>query len=115
MFAQMKSLKNKRGSLSIEALISVSTFLVLIVFLISLITLISTEERLDQRSYDILKELEIYNYLYEKVGFDDIIDFSLYKDRIDAYVKEIPGVPNEYLEVLDFDEWYISESKAVLL
>lgn len=108
-------LKNKAGVLSIEALMSVSIFLLVIVILINLLTLISTEERMDQYSYDLIKELEIYNYLYEKIGFDEITDLSSYKDAIYQYAKQIPNLPEEYLELLDFDEWCIDKGKEFFL
>lgn len=107
-----KKINNLDGSLSVEALISISVFLILIVFFINMITVVSLEDKIDQSTVDLISELEIYNYLYEKIGFDQILNIDGYKDRITDY---IGNTREEWLEYLNFDKLILDKGKESFL
>ena len=47
-----------------------------------MVSLIASEEQIDQFTFDQTRKLEVYNYLYEKVGFKDAVDLEVYKQKI---------------------------------
>ena len=108
----MKKINNSNGSLSIEALISVSVFLILMVFFINMITIVSLEDKVDQSTVDLISEIEIYNYLYEKIGFNQVLNIGSYKDRILSYIGSENGA---WLEYLDFDKSILDKGKECFL
>lgn len=64
-------MNDDRGVISVEALIAVTVFIVLMSFLLSLTKLFYIEDVMSQTVLEEVGELEKYNYLYEKVGVFD--------------------------------------------
>lgn len=59
---------NKEGSISVEALISVSIFLLLAGFLVGLIQFVGINDYVSQEVFNEVHKLELFNYAYEKIG-----------------------------------------------
>lgn len=69
----MKNLiMNRKGAVSIEALIAFSVALLLMGFLIQLLLFLPDEEVKTQQLYDAIVDFEIFNYAYEKIGVKSI-------------------------------------------
>ncbi len=82
---------NKRGSITVESVIVVSTFIVVLSFLFQLMLLPSKEDISSQQIFDSLNELDNYSYAYEKIGLMEIKDqlhiISPYKKYVDDIFK----------------------------
>lgn len=59
---------NNRGSISVEALIGVTVFVLLMVFLGQMLMVFSAEDIVSQKVFDGVYQLENHGYLYEKIG-----------------------------------------------
>ncbi len=60
---------NDKGNISIEALISVTVFILLMIFLWQMLMIFSVEDTVSQQVFDDIYQLENYGYIYEKIGF----------------------------------------------
>ena len=72
---------NKKGNISLEALISVPVFIIFATFLVALIHFIGLHDIMSQ---EVLKELEMvshYNYAYECIGEISLEDLGFLKDQ----------------------------------
>lgn len=79
-------IKNKRGLISVEALLTVTIFVLLMSFLISLLQLFYIEDVLSQKVFDSVDELEKMNYLLEKIGDVHLEDLAI--DNLPIDLKE---------------------------
>ncbi len=105
-------MKNSKGSLSVEALFSVSVFFLVILLLISIFSIFSTEEIMNQYTYDLIEEIEISNYMFEKIGFSDV---EIYKEKIESYLEDIPFDSEMFIEYLDISKTLASKGKNIFL
>ncbi len=83
------AIMNKRGSLTVEAVISVSTLILVLSFLFQIIILPSNEDIFSQKVFDALNELDNYSYAYEKIGLIEITDKL---DIVKGYSKYINSI-----------------------
>jgi len=86
---------DSRGNISVEALISITLFILLMSFLFQMLSMFSKEDKMSQIIFDEIYALENYGYLYEKVGLlDQEIDVNLGEhqeiiDLINTSIKKI--------------------------
>ncbi len=75
-------MKSNKGSVSIEALIVVTTLILMMTFLFQMIVMFPKEDLRTQIVYDALNDLEHHHYIYNKVGFLEL-DFTVGHEDID--------------------------------
>ncbi|MBI9014861.1 MAG: hypothetical protein JEZ08_21710 [Clostridiales bacterium] len=69
---------DRKGNISVEALISVTLFILFMSFLFQMLSMFSREDKMSQIVFDGIYTLENYGYLYEKIGvLDQEIDMDL--------------------------------------
>lgn len=85
---------NKKGSITVEALISVSIMILVLTSLFQLLTLYPTEDIQVQKTYDALNQLDTAYYLYHKVGVFDF-DFKSGNDSLDQLISSTRDYLNQ--------------------
>lgn len=90
-----RHIMNNRGSISVEALITVSVMILLMAFMIQFMFFIQEEDLRTQYVYDALEDLEVCNYLYEKIG---VIKIPIPDSPYTEYVSELVKSLEEYVD-----------------
>lgn len=65
------TMTDRKGNISVEALISVTLFILFMSFLFQMLSMFSKEDKMSQIVFDGIYTLENYGYLYEKIGVLD--------------------------------------------
>jgi hypothetical protein len=106
---------NRKGSLSIEALISCSVLLMLLVILVSLFSFLSVEDQMAQAVLDEAKSLEMDYYLIQKVGISDWSILQSIDQVLPEYVEEILGQRfSSYSELVTVESFMYLRLKYLL-
>lgn len=77
----------KKGNVSVEALISVSVFMLFVLFLIQVLLGFASESIAAQNILDGLEDLENYNIVIESIGISNEMD-SFFVDHLSEWVDE---------------------------
>jgi hypothetical protein len=82
-------MKLKKGSISIEAVISLSTLILFFSFLIQALLFYGFHDQTAQTIYDEIDSLSHYNYIYESVGIFNMADYPAFESEIPAEIKPL--------------------------
>lgn len=82
-------LKNKEGVITIESMIAVSILVIVMTTLMSIVTYFLIQDTHGQALLDLLDEVEVHNYLFEKMG---IVDFQVL-DEYHFLLEKLPIEP----------------------
>lgn len=88
---------NNKGSISIEALITLTVMILLMAFMIQMMFLLPEEDLMTQYVYDALETLEISNYMYHKIGILDLpLPDSPYSDYLSGVMNDLDDYAASY-------------------
>ena len=80
-------MKSKRGSISIEAVIGLSTLILFFSFLVQVLLLYGFHDQTTQKIYDEVNKLSHYHYIYESIGPLEASDYSWIESQIPGDIK----------------------------
>jgi len=86
-----KHIKNKSGSITVEAVISVAVMILVLTSMFQLLTLYPEEEVTLHKTYDALNQLDNAYYLYHKVGVYDF-DYDTGHQILDQLIDDTKNV-----------------------
>ena len=99
-------MKSKRGSISIEAVIGLSTLVLFFSFLVQVLLLYGFHDQTSQKIYDEINRVSHYHYIYESIGPLEASDYAWIKSKMPG---DIEILINESLDLLN------DKTKAVFL
>lgn len=97
---------NKKGSLSVEALLSFSFLMMLLLTIISVFSFIAKEDQLSQVVFDEINTLSIDHYLMQKVGIENLDFLEDVDHLLPETLQEFLGNKlSSYTEMIAIETW----------
>ena len=105
---------DRKGNISVEALISVTLFILFMSFLFQMLSMLSKEDKMSQIVFDGIYTLENYGYLYEKIGVLDQeinIDLGDHQEIVQFINKSINKVDQQ--SKTEYLKWVLKQKLDV--